>query len=340
MAKNTYKVCIIKGDGIGPEVISEALKLLISLPLSFQFLEARAGYDCYLKTGKPLPEDTVKKCKETTAILFGAVTTPPNIRNYFSPIVKLRKILALYANVRPFFSLPLSYLRQDINFIIVRENTEDLYIGREKLTLEGAMAERIITKKGSKKIIDFAFKLAKDKKRKKVTVVHKANILRLTDGLFLETAKMIAKDYPQLIMEDMLVDTVAMNLIKKPDEFDVIVTTNMFGDILSDEAAALVGGLGVAAGANLGDRHALFEPVHGSVPKYQGQNRVNPIACFFAVVMMLEFLQEWQYASYIRQSILKVIKNRCITADLGGKATTHEVTQEVIKVLKRDYVYH
>lgn len=340
MKKNIYTICVIKGDGIGPEVIDQSLQLLEQLPIPFRFIEARAGYDCYKDIGTPLPSDTIKKCESADSVLFGAVTSPPNIKNYFSPIVRLRKVLDLFANVRPFISLPISNTRQDINFIIVRENTEDLYLGKERKTKEGAIAERIITIRGSKRIIEFAFHLATRKKRKKVTVVHKANVLRLTDGLFLGTAQRIAPKYPSIYFDDMLVDAVAMNLIKKPETFDVIVTTNMFGDILSDEAAALIGGLGVAASANIGKSHALFEPVHGSAPKYKGKNRINPLATFFAVCMMLEYLKMEKHSQMIKKAIMKTMKKRCITPDIGGSATTTEVTQEVIKNLRVNYDHY
>lgn len=332
-----YSVCVINGDGIGIEVISETVRLLDKLPISFDFMEARAGYQCYLDSGNPLPGETILSCKKASAILFGAVTTPPNIKNYFSPIVRLRKILHLFANVRPIFSLPLSHLRQNIDFIIVRENTEDLYQAVERVVRGGVVAERLITGIASKNVINFAFQMVQKQKRKKVTLVHKANILRLSDGLFLKTAQRIAKKYPDIIFEDMLVDSCAANIIKKPEYFDVIVTTNMFGDILSDEAAALVGGLGIAASANIGKNYSLFEPVHGSAPKHQGKNTANPVACFFAAVMMLEYLGERQIADKLRRSILDVIKNNCVTRDLGGQASSSEITDEVIKIYKRDY---
>ena len=298
-----YSLCVIKGDGIGPEVISEALLLLGEIGCKFNISEASAGYQCYLDNGTPLPDDTVEICKQADAILFGAVTTPPNIDNYFSPIVRLRKILNLYANVRPFFSLPLSSSRQNIDFVIVRENTEGLYAGKERLTKTGAEAIRVITKKACEQIIRFAFKLTLKERRKKVTVVHKANILRLTDGLFIKIAEKIHEEFPQIDIEYMLVDSCALNLVRKPEIFDIIVTTNMFGDILSDEAAGLVGGLGIAASANIGDKKALFEPVHGSAPKYKGKNTINPLATFFSVCMMLEYLGENKKAKALKEAI-------------------------------------
>ncbi|KKS46182.1 hypothetical protein A3J20_01560 [Candidatus Gottesmanbacteria bacterium RIFCSPLOWO2_02_FULL_42_29] len=332
-----YSLCVIRGDGVGPEVISETLLLLEGTSLKFNISEAYAGYQCYLDNGSSLPEDTVKKCEKSDAILFGAVTTPPIIENYFSPIVRLRKILDLYANVRPFYSLPLKSSRQNIDFVIVRENTEDLYAGKERKTKIGAEATRIITKKASEKIIRFAFELAIKQNRKKVTVVHKANILRLTDGLFLKIAEEVHSEFPEIEMDYMLVDSCALNLVKKPDIFDIIVTTNMFGDILSDEAAALIGGLGVAASANIGESHALFEPVHGSAPKYQGKNVINPVAAFFAACLMLEYLGEFKKALSLKKAIIQTIKNNCVTFDLGGNAKTSEVTREVIINYKKIY---
>lgn len=334
MSKKTYTICIIKGDGIGPDVVDEALKLISALPIECEFIIGTAGYDYYTQRGISLPDETIEKCKKADAILFGAVTTPPNIPNYQSPIIRLRKSLHLFANVRPIFSLPLSGVAQNINFVIVRENTEDLYSGQEEAIEDGFMAKRIITRTASEKIIRFAFELARKQNRQRVTVIHKANVLRKTDGLFLEIAHDVAKNYQDITLEDMLVDSAAMRIIKQPEYFQIIVTTNMFGDILSDEASALVGGLGVVASANIGEKHALFEPVHGSAPKYKGKNQVNPFACFFAVCMMLEYLCEETIAQKVRDSILRGIKKGFVTPDIGGKMTTSEVTEEIITLLR------
>lgn len=333
MKPKQHKILLIEGDGIGPDVINESVQLLSALPLNLQFSQAEAGYGAYLRSGTPLPDVTVKKCRQADAILFGAVTSPPNIDNYFSPIVRLRKLLQLYANIRPFFSLPLKSMNQGIDFILFRENTEDLYAGHEKLIQGGAVAERVITKKGSELIIKAAFTYAQKQKRKKVTVVHKANVLRLTDGLFLQVAHTVAKKYPDIIFEEMLVDNCAMQLVKNPKQFDVIVTTNMFGDILSDESAALVGGLGVVASANIGDKNGLFEPVHGSAPKYAGKNIANPLACFLASAMMLDYLDEKKEAGHIRNAIMNTLKKGQLTRDLGGKLQTREFTNAVMSNL-------
>jgi len=321
------------GDGIGPDVTKESLRLLQATGIGFNFIKGEIGFEAYKKYDTPLPEKTIEICKKSDAILFGAITTPPNIKGYFSSIVRLRKILDLYANVRPFKSLPIPDQKQGIDFIIVRENTEDLYVGQERLTKEGAIAERVITKKGCEKIIKFAFELAKKQDRKKVTVVHKANILRITDGLFLDIAKKISISYPNIVMEDMLVDSCAMQLIKKTEAFDIIVTTNMFGDILSDEAAGLTGGLGVAASGNIGNNQGLFEPVHGSAPKYAGKNIVNPTASFLSSTMMLEFLGEDKMAQKIRKSITKTIEIGLTTKDLGGSLKSSEFTDKIINNL-------
>lgn len=334
MNNQKYIICVIKGDGIGNEVISETLRLFKEIPLSLEFNEARAGYQCYLDSGVSLPDETIAMCKKASAILFGAVTTPPHIEGYQSPIITLRKKLQLFANVRPIISLPVLGNRQDIDFVLVRENTEGLYSGEEEEIEDGFVAKRIITKTASARIIRFAFELAEKQNRRLVTVVHKANILRKTDGLFLEIAEDISHDYPKISFEDMLVDNVSMRIIKQPEHFGVLVTTNMFGDILSDEASALVGGLGVVASSNIGNECALFEPVHGSSPKSAGKNTVNPLASFFAGVMMLEYLGETQVAANLRRSILTVIRNNCVTKDLGGQASTSEVTDTVIKVYR------
>jgi len=332
--KKRYKICVIGGDGIGPEVIRETQKLLSTINVNFEFIEAEAGFEAFKKYGTSLPQKTIEICKSSDAILFGACTTPPFLKNYFSAIVALRQTLDLFANVRPFFSLPLPNMRQDIDLIIVRENTECLYSKRERKTKEGAIAERVITKKGCRRIVEFAFELAKKKKRKKITFVHKANILRLTDGLFLKIAKRISANYKEIIFDDKLVDSCAMLLVQKPQEFDVICTTNLFGDILSDVAAALVGGLGVCASANVGKKYALFEPVHGSAPQLAGKNIANPLAAFFSACMMLEYLGKEKIAKKIKKAIFKTIEKGCLTPDLGGKASTTEVTEEVIFNIK------
>ena len=325
-----YNIAVIGGDGIGPEVIGEAITLLKATGIEFKFSYAEGGYGAYKKYKTPLPTETISICKKSDAILFGAVTTPPHIENYKSPIISLRKRFDLYANVRPFISLPIPSQRQDINIILFRENTEDLYTGEEYKIPGGAVAKRVITKKASKRIIQTAFEFAVKNKRKKVTVVHKANVLRLTDGLFLKIAQSLSRKYSNIIYEEMLVDSCAMQLIKKPESFDVVVTTNMFGDILSDEIAALTGGLGVAASANIGKTQALFEPVHGSAPKYAGKNSANPLASFLSACLMLEYLGEIKTAIKIKKAINSSLQNKYMTKDLGGTTSMTDFTKKVI----------
>jgi len=325
-----YNIAVIGGDGIGPEVIGEAITLLKATGIEFKFSYAEGGYGAYKKYKTPLPTETISICKKSDAILFGAVTTPPHIENYKSPIISLRKRFDLYANVRPFISLPIPPQRQDINIILFRENTEDLYTGEEYKIPGGAVAKRVITKKASKRIIQTAFEFAVKNKRKKVTVVHKANVLRLTDGLFLKIAQSLSRKYSNIIYEEMLVDSCAMQLIKKPESFDVVVTTNMFGDILSDEIAALTGGLGVAASANIGKTQALFEPVHGSAPKYAGKNSANPLASFLSACLMLEYLGEIKTAIKIKKAINSSLQNKYMTKDLGGTTSMTDFTKKVI----------
>lgn len=334
--KKTYTICTIAGDSIGPELLKQALLVLEAAGLSYRQVKAEAGFDCFKKHGTPLPPETIEAIKAADATLFIAVTTPPHIKNYRSPIVALRQKFNLYANVRPIKSLPLKHQSQDIDFVIVRENTEGLYSGKEKDFGHKAIAQRIITREACERIARFAFELAKSQNRRKVTAIHKANILRLTDGLFLKSVEKIASNYPDIELEDMLVDSAAMRLIKQPQHFDVIVTTNMFGDILSDEAAMLVGGLGVVASGNIGDTTAIFEPVHGSAPKYQGQDKVNPLATLFSVVMMLEFLEETELAANINRAIIKTINQGITTNDLGGTAPTSQVIKSVIKFISQE----
>src|SRR3989344_3939923 len=327
------KLCAIGGDGIGPDVLESGLKVLKKLVPEIEIKFEIAGYGAYQKHGRSLPDHTLQTCRNSDVILFGAVTTPPLIKNYQSPIIRIRQELNLYANVRPFFSLPIKDTCRDIDLLIIRENTQGLYSGIEKKIDGGFSAERIITKKASERILSFAFSYAQ-KRRKKVTVIHKANILRLTDGLFLSLAKKMAKKYPQVECNDMLVDTCAFQLIKNPQSFDVIVTTNMFGDILSDEVAGLIGGLGVCASANIGPHNALFEPVHGSAPKYAGQDKVNPMAMLFAVCMMLDYLSLRQEADLLRKTTITAIKKGNVTYDLGGKYKTSDVVNYIMNNIK------
>jgi homoisocitrate dehydrogenase len=329
------KICVLPGDGIGPEVIEQAVKVLKALPLQIEFTYGDIGYETYQKTGDALPAETLEKVKNADATLFGAVTTPPNIEGYKSPILRLRQALDLYSNVRPCRSIPSEISRPGINMIIVRENTEDLYSGIERVEDGGnrAISEMVITRKASERIIRYAFELAIKHDFRKVTVVHKANVLRETCGLFRKIAYEVAASYPHVQMEEILVDACAMQLIKNPSQFQVIVTTNMFGDILSDEASMLVGGLGIAYSGNIGEWTAVFEPVHGSAPKYVGQNRANPVAAILSAKLMLEYLGEPELAKRIENAVLSAIERKEVTADLGGSLSSSETAEKIIKLL-------
>ncbi|MEW6329559.1 MAG: isocitrate/isopropylmalate dehydrogenase family protein [Candidatus Micrarchaeota archaeon] len=330
-----HKICVIPGDGTGPELMREAVRALEQLPAKLKFEYADAGYECYRRRGTPIPDETIRAAREADAVLFAAVTTPPAIPNYRSAIVALRKALDLYANVRPCKSYPNTRaLRGDIDLTIIRENTEGMYSGIEERKGDTARSIRVITRKGSERIARFACEYALKNKKTKVAIVHKANILRETCGLFREAALAVAARYPKIKTEEVLVDAMAMRLIKHPQDFQVIVTTNLFGDILSDEAAQLVGGLGMTPSANIGARHALFEPTHGSSPKYAGKNVVNPCAMLLSSALMLEWLGETRSAVKLRRALLSVLSDgKTLTRDLGGRAGTSDMVDVMISRL-------
>ncbi|NWG06865.1 MAG: isocitrate/isopropylmalate dehydrogenase family protein [Chloroflexi bacterium] len=331
----SYRICLLPGDGIGPEVINCAEQVLRALPLNFEFVRADIGFGAYQCFDTPLPDSTLNEIRCSSAALFGAVTTPPNVPDYFSPVVRMRQSLELYANLRPIRSIPHTSSRSNIDLIIVRENTEGLYSGIERLEEDGnrAITERVITRHGAERIIRKAFDLARQTNRKSVHVIHKANVLRQTCGLFREVALDVAKEYPDIMMHEMLVDTCAMELVRAPEQFEVIVTTNLFGDILSDEACMFAGGLGVAASGNIGVNTAVFEPVHGSAPTLVGKGKVNPIATFLAAAMMLEYLNENEFAERLRDAVNACIADGESTPDLGGNLTTRQVMESVIRRL-------
>lgn len=331
----TYNIAVLKGDGIGPEVTDSAIKVLEAVQdtsnLKLHFLYGEAGYHCIDEYGTNLPEETVNLLNQTDACLKGPMTTPEEPGAPVSAAVKIRKKFNLYANVRPCHSYPnVEALRPDIDLVVVRENTEGMYSGVEYTVSSGvAVAMRIITQKASSLVAEYAFKLA-EKRRKHLTYVHKANILRVTDGIFNNAVKDAAKNHPDVIVDDVHIDAMAMHLVKKPETYDVIVTTNLFGDVISDEAAQVTGSLGLAAGANIGDAYGMFEPVHGSAPKYTGQNRVNPTATIMAVQMMLDYLGEKEAAAKIEKAVMKVLKEGKVrTKDLGGSSTTSEMSDAI-----------
>ena len=327
------KIARIDGDGIGKEVTEAGVAVLESLDLNFDFIEAEAGRECFDKNGTTIPEETIKIAKNAKATLFGAITSTPGQK---SPIITLRQELDTYANLRPIKSFKgINCLFNDLDFLIVRENTEGLYAGLEEIDEEKAIAQRVITRKASERISRLAFEEAINLGKESVTCVHKANVLKKTDGVFKESFYKIAKDYPNIKTNDYYVDATAMYLLTKPQEFDVIVTSNLFGDILSDASAGLVGGLGLAPSGNIGDEHGIFEPVHGSAPDIAGRNISNPIAMLLSVSMMLEYLDEPYWANKVKIACEKVLEEgKVLTPDLGGNSKTMDVANEVIEEIK------
>jgi 3-isopropylmalate dehydrogenase len=335
-----YKIALIPGDGIGPELTETTLKVLEAVQnkfdLNLNIVEVEAGDKCFEKRGVALPEDTVETIKNSDACLKGPVgETAADV------IVKLRLMFDLYANLRPVKAYPsVPSMKSDIDFIFVRENTEDVYRGLEFVLSPGVtVCLRVITKKGSERIAKKAFEIARRRnKKKRVTAVHKANVMRVTCGLFAETCREVAKQYPDITFDEQYVDATAMRIIKAPQDFDVLVTTNMFGDILSDEAAQLVGGLGMAPGANIGDDFALFEPVHGSAPTRVGKHTANPCSMILASQMMFDWLGEKHgdskcaaAAEAIEDAVVATLKKGVTVPDFGGKAKTLEVGEAIAK---------
>ena len=325
--KDKYQIAIVPGDGIGKEVMEATLFVLDSLGIDFDYVYGDAGDECLEKTGTALPSETLDIIRNADACLFGAAgETAADV------IVKIRQEMKMFANLRPVKAYPnTDSLSDDIDFMIVRENTEGMYIAdEEEFTDEGAVARRIITRKAEERIIDYAFNYAVENNKSKVTAVHKANVLKKSDGLFKEIFYEVAQKYPDIATEDFYVDATAMYLITQPESFEVIVTTNLFGDILSDEGAGLVGGLGLIPSANIGEDAALFEPVHGSAPDIAGKGIANPIAMMLSSVMMLRYIGEIEAADKLDAAILKVLNDaNVLTGDLGGNASTMEVAQAV-----------
>ncbi|MBS7634991.1 isocitrate/isopropylmalate dehydrogenase family protein [Candidatus Bathyarchaeota archaeon] len=338
-----YRIAVLPGDGIGPEVVDVAVKVLdvvqrVTKGLNLSFFYGEAGYNCIEKYGTNLPQKTIDLLRETHACLKGPMTTPEEPDAPPSVAVTIRKIFNLYANIRPCKSLPNVWaIKPNIDLVIVRENTEGLYSGKEfEVSSDKGIALRIITSEASERIARFALKLA-EKRRKYVTCVHKRNILRVTDGIFRDAVFRAAREFPSVHVDEDHIDAMAMRLIKEPEKFDVIVTTNLFGDILSDEAAQITGGIGLAAGANIGDNYGMFEPVHGSAPKHAGKNRANPIATVLSAKMMMEYLGENEAAKLIEEAVMEVLsEGKARTYDLGGNSTTQDVGNALIeKILQK-----
>lgn len=330
------KVTLIPGDGIGYEISESLVEIFKAAKVPVEFETENAGADVYEKTGELIPESLYESVEKNKIAIKGPITTPIG-KGFRSINVYLRKKYDLYTNFRPSRNLPGIKTRyENIDLVIFRENTEGIYIGEEKFEDEektSAIAIKRITRKGSERIIKSAFEYAKNNKISKVTVVHKANILKYTDGMFLEIAREIAKNYEGIELEELIIDNMCMQLVTNPERFKVIVTMNLYGDILSDLVAGLVGGLGVAPGANIGDDIAIFEAVHGSAPDIAGQNKANPLALLLSSLEMLKYLKLNDFAQKIENAILKTLEEGCKTKDLGGNATTTEFTKKIIENL-------
>lgn len=329
------RVTLIPGDGIGPEVVDACLLVLDRTGVSLQYDRVEAGMDTMERVGTPLPDPVIESIRRNKVALKGPITTPV-ASGFRSVNVELRQRLDLYANVRPAKSFAGTGSRyEDIDLVVVRENTEDLYSGVERMVGEDrAESIRIITRRGSERISRFAFGYAVSNGRRKVTAVHKANIMKLSDGLFLDCARKVAQEFAAVEYEERIVDNMAMQLVVKPNLYDVIVTTNLFGDILSDLCAGLVGGLGLAPSGNIGEECAVFEPVHGSAPKYAGQNKANPTAIILSAAMMLEHIGRKDEARRVVSAVAQVIEEgREVTYDLGGSSGTGEMARAIAKLV-------
>lgn len=331
-----HKITLIPGDGIGPEVTTAAIRIIEAAGVNVQWEKVQAGMDVISTYGKPLPDEVLKSIRRNKIALKGPLTTLV-AKGFSSANVELRKTLDLYANVRPVKNMPgIKSRYQNVDIIVIRENTEDLYSGIEHLVAPGVTESlKIITHRASKRIAKFAFNYAKKYGRKKITAVHKANIMKLTDGLFLECAREEAKKHSHIEYEEKIVDNLAMQLVMNPENFDILLLGNLYGDIVSDLCAGLVGGLGVVPGANIGEKYKIFESVHGSAPDIAGKNIANPIAMILSSVMMLDYIGEHKNAQRIMSAITDVVaESNNTTPDLGGTATTTQFTDKVIDRLK------
>lgn len=329
-----YKVTLIPGDGIGPEVTKAMVKVVEASGVKIDWEEVEAGEALIEKYNTAIPDHVIESIKRNKIAIKGPITTPVG-KGFKSVNVTLRQNLDLYVNLRPIKSFKgIKSRYEDVDLVIVRENTEDLYAGIEhKIGDYGAESIKLITKPACERICEFAFKYAKDNNRQKVTGVHKANIMKLSDGLFLNTFKEVSQKY-DVSCDDLIVDAAAMNLVLNPQKYDVMVMPNLYGDILSDLCSGLVGGLGIIPGANIGRDYAVFEAVHGSAPQIANQNIANPTAIIQSAIMMLKYLGEVEYANKIEKALEQVfLKGEKLTVDLGGNASTDEFTEEIIKYL-------
>jgi isocitrate dehydrogenase (NAD+) len=336
MAK--HKITLLPGDGIGPEVTAAVVQIIECSGVDVEWEKYFVGAEAISRSGDPLPQEVLDSILRNKVALKGPVTTPVGT-GFASINVRLRKTLDLYANLRPVKSMPNIVTRyEDIDLVVVRENTESLYAGLEHEVVPGVVESlKIITKKASTRIAKFAFEYARTHGRKRVTAVHKANIMKLSDGLFLQCFRDVSKDYPNIEADDRIVDNLCMQLVTNPNQFDILLLENLYGDIVSDLTAGLVGGLGVVAGANIGENGAVFEAVHGSAPDIAGQNKANPLALLQSAILMLYHLGEVQPAKRIEDAIVKVLgmgpESR--TRDIGGEGTTMDFTAAICGVLRK-----
>ena len=334
----THKVTLIPGDGIGPEVTHAAVRILEATGLKFGWETFSAGAEAYAKFAEYIPKELIDSIDRTRVALKGPVTTP--VGGGFASInVELRKMFELYANFRPIRNLPHIPTRYpDVDLIIIRENTEGLYSGIEHEVVPGVVESlKIMTEKASTRISKFAFEYARKNKRKKIHAIHKANIMKLSDGLFLRCARQVAKDYPEITYGEHIVDNTCMQLVMNPYQYDMLLMENLYGDILSDLCAAFVGGLGFVPGANLGDHCAIFEAVHGSAPDIAGKNIANPTAVIRSSLLMLRHIGEAEAATKIRNALEKVYSDKDkLTRDVGGKAGTSEFADNIIAAMNSD----
>jgi isocitrate dehydrogenase (NAD+) len=330
-----HVVTLIPGDGIGPEVTKPAQEIIAAAGVEVEWESFAAGAEALARSGETVSDALLDSIRRNKVALKGPLTTPVG-EGFSSANVELRKALDLYANLRPVKSLPGVKSRyENIDLIVVRENTEGLYSGIEHVVVPGVVESlKIITEKASTRIAKFGFNLAREQGRKKVAVVHKANIMKLSDGLFLRCARDVARDFPDIQTKDVIVDNACMQLVINPYQYDVLILENLYGDIVSDLAAGLVGGLGLVPGANIGDGCAVFETVHGSAPDIKGQNKANPTAMILAAIMLLRHIGEAEAADKIYAALVNVFtKNKVFTSDLGGTATTTEFAKAIMQEL-------
>jgi len=338
MGRGKRKVTLIPGDGTGPSLVEAACAVLEAAGCEIEWERQEAGEKVMEKYGTPLPDHVIKSIQENKVAFKGPITTPVG-GGFRSVNVELRKKLELFACVRPAFSIEgVKSPYRDIDIVVIRENMEDLYAGIEHM-VTGDVAEsiKVITRAGSERIARFAFEYARRNSRKKVTAVHKANIMKLTDGLFLEEARKVASEYPDIEFEERIVDNMAMQLVQKPQIYDVLLLPNLYGDIISDLCAGLIGGLGIAPGSNMGyGELAVFEPVHGSAPKYTGLDKVNPTAQILSGYLLLKHIGQPEAAERVLAAARKVIgEGRVVTYDLGGTAKTSEMAKAIIDAIEK-----